>query len=346
MYNGRYREAAVIRQQSSAIADRLGDSGSRVYVLAAKIIYSHLILPMPLHEFEVVKREALTTVSETIDISIKYGVRWQIGVEELARGRLNEARNSARELMQVGQSLNDPRSTGMALSLLSFIALGSGSYPEALEYSEQSLSVAIADNERNLAFGAKASALVALRRIEEGAKLLEEVRRRCDAGGNVVMLDSYEVLVGICKMLQGRIADGIHVIEKAIPKAEKDGFKIVADLHRLNVAEVYLHQITAWRDEKIALTTVLRNLPILLKIMFTARSRVHALITRVLENPHFDPAGYHVGRANMMLGLLYKVKKKHALAVQHLTEARRILAQFGQTSTLARVDAALGELKQ
>ena len=39
--------------------------------------------------------------------------------EELTRGRLNEARNSARELMQVGQSLNDPRSTGLGLLLLS-----------------------------------------------------------------------------------------------------------------------------------------------------------------------------------------------------------------------------------
>jgi hypothetical protein len=36
-----------------------------------------------------------------------------------------------------------------------------------------------------LGLGAKASALVALRRIEEGAKLLEEVRRSCDAWGGM-----------------------------------------------------------------------------------------------------------------------------------------------------------------
>jgi hypothetical protein len=47
----------------------------------------------------------------------------------------------------------------------------------------------------------------------------------------------------------------------------------------------------------------------------------------------------------MILGLLYKGKKKRALAVQHLTEAKRILSQFGQTSILARVDAALAELR-
>ena len=89
---------------------------------------------------------------------------------------------------------------------------------------------------------------------------------------------------------------------------------------------------------------MLKNLPILLKVMVTASSRIPALMTRVLENPHFDPAGHHVGRAQMILGLLYKAKKKRALALQHLTEAKRIISQFGQTPMLARIDAALAEL--
>jgi len=48
----------------------------------------------------------------------------------------------------------------------------------------------------------------------------------------------------------------------------------------------------------------------------------------------------------MILGLLYKIKNKCALALEHLTEAKRILSQFGQTPILARVDAALAELGQ
>ena len=48
----------------------------------------------------------------------------------------------------------------------------------------------------------------------------------------------------------------------------------------------------------------------------------------------------------IIVGLLYKTKKKRALAVQHLTEAKRILSQFGQTPILARVEAALAELGQ
>jgi hypothetical protein len=54
--------------------------------------------------------------------------------------------------------------------------------------------------------------------------------------------------------------------------------------------------------------------------------------------------GRFVGRAQLILGVLYKAKKKPALALQHLTDARRIFGQFGQTPMLARVDAALAEL--
>jgi hypothetical protein len=56
-------------------------------------------------------------------------------------------------------------------------------------------------------------------------------------------------------MLQGRIADGLLVIEKAIPKAEKDGYKTMADFHRLALAEVYL-QIMTGGDKKVPLSKV------------------------------------------------------------------------------------------
>jgi tetratricopeptide (TPR) repeat protein len=334
--NGRYREA-VAMQQSSETADR-------IFMLGTKLIVSTYILPIPQHEFEVFKREALTLFS-TDDVFFQTGVRWLIGFQELLRGSFNEARKSTRELMQVGQSLNDPRSTGQGLTLLSWIAVGSGSYAEALEYSEQSLSVAITKSEQISASGAKAAALVLLGRIEEGAILLEEFRRRCDADGNIYAIDETEALLGVCKLFQGKLADGIHVLEKVISKAEKEGYRTRADRHRLALAEVYL-QITAGGDEKIPLPTVLRNLPILLKVMFTAGSRIRTLIAPVLENPHFDPAGHYVGHAKMILGMLYKTKKKRVLAVQHLTEARRILSQFGQTPMLARVETALAELGQ
>jgi tetratricopeptide (TPR) repeat protein len=230
----------------------------------------------------------------------------------------------------------------MGSASLTWIALASGSYAEALDYSEQSLAVAVAPWERLAALGAKGCSLVLLGQTEEGEKLLQQQRSSCISRGYLYSLLGSDVAIGMCRIRQGDIADGIGWIKEAILRREKEGYLAAADWYRLSLAEVYLQIIAG--QEKPPFLTLLKNLPILLNIMVTAPSRIRALIRRVLENPHFDPAGDQVGRANMILGLLYKAKKKRALAVQHLTEAKRILSQFGQTPMLARLEAALAEL--
>jgi hypothetical protein len=246
--------------------------------------------------------------------------------------------------MRVGRTLNDPRSTGQGLNLLAWMSLVSDAYAEALEYSEQCLAVAVAPYERNGATGVKGCALVLLRRTEEGAALLEEHHRRCAADGNFYTLAHSEGVIGICRVLQGKISDGILLLEAAIAKQERAGFQRAADLYRLQLGEIYARIVTG--SEKLPLTILLRNLPILLKAMATAPSRLRALTACVLENPYFDPAGHHAGHANLLFGLLCKAKKRRALALQHLTEAKRILSQFGQTPILTRVETALAELGQ
>jgi hypothetical protein len=199
------------------------------------------------------------------------------------------------------------------------------------------LAVAITPYDRDIAIGGKGLALVLLRRTEEALRLLEEHRSRCSANGYLEVLRAVESALALCKVLRGRIAEGINMIEEHILRYEKDGYRVGADFMRLQLAEVYLQIIS--RKEKPPFLTLLKNLPILLKVMVSAPSRIRVLVTHVIDNPRFDPAGHFEG-------LLYKIKKKRALALQHLTEARRILSQFGQTLILAQVETALAELGQ
>jgi len=67
----------------------------------------------------------------------------------------------------MGRILNDPRSTGLGLSVLALIALLSDSYDEALEYGEQSIAVAVTRQDRETAVNIKGCALVLLRRTKE-----------------------------------------------------------------------------------------------------------------------------------------------------------------------------------
>jgi tetratricopeptide (TPR) repeat protein len=344
LWNTRYREAAAMQRASSPIAERLGDSRSRAYALAGEILVSTIVAPKQLHEFETLKSEAIQAASDTADAYIQNWTRFVIAWEEFHRGRMTHARDVAHELMQVGRLLHDPRSIGLGLALLTWIALVSDSYTEALGYSEQALTVAVTPLDRETGINGKGCALVLLRRTEEGLKLLEGFRRRCVADGDLYSLNSSDGIIGVSKVIQGNIGDGIRLLEEAILRRENEGYRAVADWYHLFLSEVYLQIIGG--NEKLPFSALLRNLPIILKVMLTASSRIRASMKFVLEDPRLDPAGHFVGRAQMILGLLYKAKKKRTLAIQRLTDAKRILSQFGQTPMLARLDAALGEFEQ
>jgi class 3 adenylate cyclase len=344
LFNARFREASTVHQQMSDMAHRLGDNPSLACALTIETVVSWVLAPKSIEEFAKFKKETIKVVSDTQDPYIDTVARSFIALEEATRGRMNDARDTARGLIQVGQQLNDPRSIGLGLNILAQIALFSDSAVEALEYCEQSLAVAITQQDRFGARNTKGNALIMLRRVDEGAELLEEVRRECISTGNLFQFVASDGAIGACKLIRGEIASGLHWIDRAILQRENEGFLRAAHWYRIVLSEVYL-QILA-KNEKLPLSVLLKNLPVLVRVMFTAPSYIHASMMRLLKDPFVDPSGLHAGRAQMMLGLLYRIKRKPALALQHLTEARRILLQFEDTPILGRVETALAELRQ
>src|SRR5262249_16776501 len=62
IFNTRYREAAAVQQETSVIAERIGDRRSKAYSLAGEILVSW-IAPKSLDQFERLKREAIDAIS-------------------------------------------------------------------------------------------------------------------------------------------------------------------------------------------------------------------------------------------------------------------------------------------
>ena len=212
MFNARYRDAGALQQGTSRMADRLGDSRSKAYSLSNDIYVSTFYAPKTLLEFEALKREAIKRASDTTDAYIQCLTRFAIGIEEIHRGRMTEAHEAARELMQVGRMLNDPRSTGLGLFLLSTIELAADSYAEALAHSAQSMELAVTSVDRIGASWNKGCALVLLRRTDEGATLLEETRNCCIANGCLLLVAVSDWGLGVCQVLQGNIAPGVAIL--------------------------------------------------------------------------------------------------------------------------------------
>jgi hypothetical protein len=165
---------------------------------------------------------------------------------------------------------------------------------------------------------------------------------QCEENGWTLFLSGPDNLLGVALTMNGRIDEGLRHFEEAIARREKEGYRAAADWCRMFLCEVYL-QILSGKGEA-SLGLLLRNFRSLMSVFMFGAKRIVTLIEKVRSNPQFDREGHYIGRTEMILGLLYKAKKRKALAARHLTEARRILSAFGPSPTLARVEAALAEL--
>jgi hypothetical protein len=237
--------------------------------------------------------------------------------------------------------MNDPRSLGYGTALMANVALGTGDYQAALNLGDTGISIARTPYDRETSNQARIDALVLLKR-PEGIPMLRDYIDRCAANGWNTSFDIVEGVWGVALVIQGEISKGVHCIEQTILRCDREGYSALADLYRLFLCEIYLGIIT--EKVRTPLLTLLRNAPTLIAVMFTGQRLICALAARARQNPQFDPNGFHIARVETILGLLYKVKNKRALALQHLTEAKRIASQFGATPMLAKIEGALTEL--
>jgi class 3 adenylate cyclase/tetratricopeptide (TPR) repeat protein len=341
-FMGNFQAALVEQERINRMAQRLDDDRSRAYALSSQILVSSAVAPMSPQELVPLVKRALDAASRIEDAYIRSVVRWVIAIDELSRGRMGNAKQIAEEMSAIGHDLNDPRPTGMAMGILGWIALTSDDYETALHYADECLAIAFTPQERMNALGVKGSALALLKRLEQADIVLSDIRRQVRDLNWGYELTLLEPAYGILTVLKGELARGIAIIQAAIATAHRDRWRAAEDWAKLFLCEVYLEVLFA--KERPTLAILLKNLPTIIRIIFVGRSSIERLISEVRRNPHFDPTGHHIGRAEMILGLLYKGSKKRALAVQHLTQARRILSQLGPTPILTRVETALVEL--
>jgi class 3 adenylate cyclase/tetratricopeptide (TPR) repeat protein len=336
-------ETALAEQTNiTRMAERLGDDRSRAYAYASEILVSSAVAPKTPEEQEQVVRNALDAASKTEDSYIRSVVRWVIAIDEVSRGRMDVAQRIAEEMSAIGRNLNDPRPIGMGMGILGWIALTGDDYEKALNCANECLRIAYTPQEQMNALGVRGAALALMRRLGEAQTELSHIRMKL-----IELNWRYELLLtepafGILTILSGRVARGIRIIEDAVEAAHHNRWHVAEDWAKLFLCEVYLDVM--FSKDRPPLTFLLRNLPILIKILFAGRSLVETLVSQIQRNPQFDRNGHHIARTNMILGFLYKGKKNRALAVGHLTEAKRILSQFGYTPILTRVDVALTEL--
>ena len=341
VWNARYLDALSVRQELSAMAIRLGDPESMAYALVSELSVSSYCAPMTIELFQSKRREAEAALASLDDAYLQNFYLAITAYDELLRGRVAEARDAADRMIVIGVSMNDPRSLGYGTAMKALIAMVSDDYETALNLSEQALGVSRAVLEWAIATNAKTCALVPLNKpgaVEE----LNHHMAYCAERSWALFTAGPDPMLGVALVMNGRIGEGLRRIEMSVGRREKEGYKAAADWNRLFLCEIYLGILSG--QGGASLGVLLRNIRSLTGVLIFGEKRIVALVEHVRSNLQFDRNGHYLGRVEMILGLLYKTKKKKALAIRHLTESRRIISPSGPSPILTRIDAALAEL--
>jgi hypothetical protein len=341
VWTARFADALSVQQELYAMALRLGDPKSIAYALVTELSLSTYCAPTSIEVYDARRREAEAFLVNIDDAYLQNFYLANLGWDEVNRGRLAESGKAVERLMAVGVPMNDPRSLGYATAMKAWIAILSDNYEMALEIAGLGISMARAPFERVMAEEVRNIALVLLRKPNALDELGGYIAK-CVENGWTLFLSGPDNLWGVALAMNGRVGEGLRHIEQAIARREKEGYRASADWCRMFLCEVYLEILSNKRRASLGL--FLRNFPSLMWVSMFGAKRIVSLIEQVQSNPQFDRDGHYIGRTEMILGLLYKAKRKKELAARHLTEARRIVSSFGPSPMLTRIEETLEEL--
>ncbi len=339
--NGKYREAHWVQQDLTAMAERLGDPASRAYAMVNELSVSIYFSPISNAEFEAKARVIEAELEKIDDAYIQNFYLATIGWNELTRGRVARAHATADKMIALGKKTNDPRALGYGTAMKALIAMVADDHEKALAIAEEAHKASKVEFERAIAEAARVSAMVPTE-TPGAIEIIEAHIANCNEHGWTLFTMGPATMLGVAYALRGRIADGLRQIERAVQKRTDEGTKVSADWARLFLCEMYLAILTG--EGGASAGVFLRNFRSILWVMFFGEKKLVAMLDEVRSNPQFDDKGHYIARCDMILGLLYKARKKKQLAVQHLSKARVIVETAGQSPMLSRIDTALAEL--
>ena len=339
IWMARFVEARGQQKIASEMAERLGDGKSRAYSEAGVFFLDSI--PCERADDIVARGDrAIEIASLSGDVYIAGWLRFMVAWNAFHRGKILRAKAIVDDLLRAGAELRDPRSTGLALWLRCWMSIVSDDPETALRCAEEAEKSAILPLERSTSESGKAAALVALRRVEEGAPLLAAVRARAARHERWFLFMGNDFAYGVALALRGDIAAGVRHIEKAIVARDAQGFTLAADWYRMGLGRMYI-EILDGGGPRAPLKVVLRNLGFLVHAKAFGRRKAIRLLDRAARHPSLNDENFHRGNIRYLLGLAYLGRGDKRAAATHLRSARGIVERHGASVVLDKIDAAL-----
>ena len=339
---GRYRDAREIAVKLGAMAEALDDDTCKVYAFTVLIWTEAILAPRPAEQLSHEAEWALEAASRANDLYVRVWLRWVLGVDAFHRGFMQRTYAYAQELTDIGERSNDPRARGLGLWLMGWSALVNDDYATALRFGSEGIRAAVTPWDLSTATNLTATALILLRRVDEGLPMLEERRRKDFEAGRRYAFVANDAVWGVAFVLKGRLAKGIRFIKGRIAAREREGYRGAADWYRITLCFILLDILEAKRKPRFSV--LIRNLPYIVLVRLTAPKQIDRMMEKFRANPLFHPDGFHYAKLNLILGLRWKVRGNKVLAEKHLSAAKRIAMSFGQTPLLEKIKKSLSDI--
>jgi class 3 adenylate cyclase len=337
-----FTEAQMTGDRAFAIAERLGDHRALAYARASRIVCSTILAPMSPEELEREGQLALEEAKQKPDGYIENWIPMTLSWDFVHRFDTNRAKLFAHSIVQNARERSDPRALGLGLWLLGWIDIVDEQYVDALAHGEEGEKVAVLPLDRLVSTQVKGIALVGLGQVDDGSRILTELREQFTKNGWRYNCSGTNLILGLALIMQGKLAKGISQIRRHIAESEHQRYQLVADWARILLAEVYLELLTG--KEKPQIRVLLRNLVFLIRTVPFAAEMALRLLSQASANQQFDRSTAMAARISFGIGLACKIKKRGKEARVHFEQARKIAEPLKAAALLAKIDTALAEL--
>ncbi|MCI4348604.1 MAG: AAA family ATPase [Thermoplasmata archaeon] len=336
------RDAEPIARRSLAIAERCGDARAIGRAWEALLYITTNLSRTPLEESERMGEEALRFSAAAHD---DYNINWAhqgIAWDYAHRGLINEVQEWSERLIRSGEERDDPRALALAHWTLSWANIVVGWNDEAIAHARTCIASALTPFDQTLGLVAEASAEIFRGATPEGLARLQQLRRRTEKNGWLIVDAAMDIAEGVGLAVTGDIQGGIRLLRTSIAVRDQEGLRTIAAWSRIALAEVYLEILTG--TQRPPVMVLLRNLPTLLAAKLVGARRARLLLEEASTHDQLSPRGAIRARIEMDLGVLDKLDGKYLEAKRHLGDARVSAALQKATPLVARIDAALATL--
>jgi len=266
-----------------------------------------------------------------------------LGLTYFWRGDCAKANEIGKICMTYGEKHSDIRFISRGHLFVGLSQFAAGNILSAIESSERTIKVSLDPIWGNVGRLLLGLSYVSLGQFQEGDNNLKEIIRQSEGLGSEVVERAVQALRGIILIGQGRLHQGVRIVEDVLKGWLESGSKYrCATIYHL-LGKVYA-QIAQGTGPK-SVTLLAKNIGFLIKNVPFANKKAEHFFDKAIEVSKEIGAKSVLGQAYLDLGLLHSAKNRATRASECFSKAIQVFEQCEAEIYLKQAKEALASLE-